>query len=125
MSTSSTRQRAAAAATAERAAAAAREARIAEAEAAARRAAETARAATVAAEAAAEAAVALRAEVDGDVEGGDDRHDGRNHRRRVSPSPQPRRGRRGRRDSPIVQRVIKESGGSTPWPMLTKTNYND
>jgi hypothetical protein len=26
---------------------------------------------------------------------------------------------------PVVKPVIKEFGGCTPWPMLTKMNYND
>jgi hypothetical protein len=47
--------------------------------------------------------------------------------RRISPSPVLRRGCHHHRGSlpPVIQCVIKESGGSTPWPMLTKTNYND
>ena len=41
---------------------------------------------------------------------------------RASPSPNRRRGRRGRPGSPpVVQTVVKDTGGG--WPMLTKTNY--
>ena len=42
------------------------------------------------------------------------------HRRRVSPSPERRRGRRG--NSPIVQ-VYRDPGGG--WPQLTRSNYHD
>ena len=34
-----------------------------------------------------------------------------------------RRGGRGR--SPVIQTVYKDSGGSTTWPMLSKTNYHE
>jgi hypothetical protein len=41
-------------------------------------------------------------------------------RRNVSPSPLQRRGRHHYRGSPpVIQRVIKESNGSTSWLMLT------
>ena len=48
-------------------------------------------------------------------------------RRRIpSPSPERRRGRRGRRGSPAaVQTVYKDSGTGTPWPMLIKANYHE
>ena len=46
------------------------------------------------------------------------------HRQRASPSPDRRRGRRGRPSSPpVVQTVVKDAGGG--WPMLTKTNYTE
>jgi len=44
------------------------------------------------------------------------------HGLRASPSPDRRRGRRGRLGSPlVVQTIVKDAGGG--WPMLTKTNY--
>jgi hypothetical protein len=44
------------------------------------------------------------------------------HRQRAYPSPDRRRGHRGRPGSPpIVQTLVKDVGGG--WPMLTKTNY--
>lgn len=46
-----------------------------------------------------------------------------NYRRR-SPSV-PRRGRRRHDHELVVQRVVKEVGGSTPFPQLTRTNYED
>jgi hypothetical protein len=120
MSTSSTHRRAAVAAAAT-ANAEAREARIA---AIAQQAAETARAAVTAGEAAAAAAAVWHEEDADDQDGaqpwGPHRH------RNVSPSPVPRRGCHHRQGSPpVVQCVIKESGGSTPWLMLTKTDYNN
>jgi hypothetical protein len=121
MSTSLTRRRAVvAAATAD---AEARESRIATTEATVQQAAETARAVAAATEVVAAAAVTLRAEDD------DDRELAQlnpHKYRRGSPSPQPRRGHHHRRGSPpVVQHVIKESSGSTTWPMLTKMSYND
>jgi hypothetical protein len=96
MSTSSTRRRAAATATAD---AEAREARIAAVKAAAQQAAD---------------------DRDGARPFGPHRH------RNVSPLPVRRRGCHHRRGSPpVVKPVIKEFGGCTPWPMLTKMNYND
>jgi hypothetical protein len=124
MSTSSTHQRVVAAAAAAAAAnAEAREARISAAEAAVQQAAEMARAAVATAEAAAATVAALR-------EDADDQHGSRPrdpHRHcNVSPSPVQRDDCHHRRGSPpVVQRVIKESGGSTPWLMLTNTNYNN
>jgi hypothetical protein len=113
MSTSLTRRRAAVAAAAA-ANAESREARIAAAEPATQQATETARVAVV---------VALREDTD-DQDGVRPR--GPHRRRNVSPSPVRRRGCHHRHGSPpVVQRVIKESGGSMSWPMLTKMNYND
>ena len=46
-------------------------------------------------------------------------------RRRRDQSPARHRGRGGRRESPVIQTVYKDSGTGTPWPMLTKTNYQE
>jgi hypothetical protein len=123
MSTSSTHRRAdvavAGATNAE-----AHEARIAASEAALQQAVKTARAAVTAAEAAAVASMAIRDEDTDDKDGARPRSPHRRHN--ISPSPVRRRGSYHCCDSPpVVQCVIKESDGSTPWPMLTKTNYND
>ena len=40
-----------------------------------------------------------------------------------SPDPDRHRRRGGRGRSPVIQAVYKDSGGSTTWPMLSKTNY--
>jgi hypothetical protein len=118
MSTSSTRRRAAVAAVA------VANAEVLEARIAAAEAAEMAKAAVATAEDAAAAATTLREEDADDKDGARSRDSHRHHS--VSPSPVRRRGRHHHRGSPpIVQRVIKESGGSTPWPMLSKMNYND
>jgi len=46
-------------------------------------------------------------------------------RRRVSQSPAPRRGRRGRGEV-IVERVVKEqTSGAIQYPMLTRSNYQE
>jgi hypothetical protein len=42
-----------------------------------------------------------------------------------SPSPERHRGRGGSRMSPAVQTVYKDSDVGAPWPMLTKTNYDE
>jgi hypothetical protein len=123
MSTSPTHRRAAIAAAAA-ANAESHEAHIAAAKAVAQQAAEMARAVVTAAEAAAAAAAALREEDADDRDGA--RPQSPHRCRSVSPSPMRCRGRHHRRGSPpIVQRVIKESSGSTPWLMITKTNYNN
>ena len=44
-------------------------------------------------------------------------------RRRQSPSPERRRGHRGRLPAP--QMVYRDSGAGAPWPMLTKSNYHE
>jgi hypothetical protein len=96
----------------------AREAHIAVAEVAVQQAVETARAAITA------AVAALREEDADDRDGAQPR--GPHRHCNVSPSIVRLRGHHHRRGSPpVVQRIIKESGVSTPWPMLTKTNYND
>jgi hypothetical protein len=123
MSTSSTHRRADVAA-AGATNAEAHEARIAASEAALQQAVKTARAAVTAAEAAAVAATTLCDEDTDDKDGARPRSPHRRHN--ISPSPMRRRGSYHCRDSPpVIQCVIKESDGSTPWPMLTKTNYND
>jgi hypothetical protein len=123
MSTSSTHRRADVAA-AGATNAEAHEARIAASEAALQQAVKTARAAVTVAEAAAVASMTLRDEDTNDKDGARPRSPHRRHN--ISPSPVRRRGSYHCRDSlPVVQCVIKESDGSTPWPMLTKTNYND
>ena len=97
--------------------------RLTAAEAAAAQAIEAARQAAAAAQAAANTAAALRAELERQP-----REPSRSPvRHRIpSPSPERRRGRRGRRGSPAaVQAVYKDSGTGTPWPMLTKTNSHE
>jgi hypothetical protein len=83
-----------------------------------------ARAVIATTQAAAVAAAALHEEDTDDHDVARPRGPDRHHN--VSPLLVRCRGRHHRRGSPpIVQRVIKESIGSMPWPMLTKTNYND
>jgi len=77
---------------------------------AAMRAAEMARQAAAVAQASAAASAALRSKVE-------------RLPHHESPSPERRRGHRGR--SLVVQTMYKESRAGTPWPMLTKTNYNE
>ena len=74
------------------------------------------------AQAAVAAAAMLRAEMERELEpaGGSRSPIGR---RRQSPSPERRHGRRGR--SPVLQTVYRDSGAGTPWPMLTKSNYHE
>jgi hypothetical protein len=96
---------------------------IALVEAVAQQAVETARAAVAAAEATAAAAASLR-EVDLDDRDGA-RPWGPHRHRNISPSPVRHWGHHHRCGSPpIIQHIIKESDGSTPWLMLTKLNYN-
>jgi len=91
--------------------------RLAAAEAAAAQAIKAARQAAAAAQAAANTAAALRAELERQP-----REPSRSLVRRRIPSPSPER----RRGSPAaVQKVYKDSGTGTPWPMLTKTNYHE
>ena len=71
------------------------------------------------------AAAALRAKVENGTAHPAGSQSPHRHRR-VSPSPECRRERHGQCGSPAaVQTIIKDSSGSTPWPMLTKTNYNE
>ena len=42
-----------------------------------------------------------------------------------SSDPDCRRGCGDRGRSPVIQAVYKDSGGSTTWPMLSKTNYHE
>ena len=44
-------------------------------------------------------------------------------RRRPSPSPTPRRGRRP--PEVIIRRTVKEVGASVQFPMLTRSNYQE
>jgi len=109
--------------------------RLAAAEAAAAQAAQAAWEAAAAAQEAAATAAALRAEVDRepraygrrspDPRRGSPSRSPERHRRAQSPSPAHRRGRGGRRGSPVVQTVYKDGGAGTPWPMLTKSNYHE
>jgi hypothetical protein len=84
---------------------------IAVAEAMAAQAAEVAKAVTAVAEAAAATAAALHAEEDNDKER---THVSRSPHRcqHASPSPERRRGLRGRRGSPVILQVIKELRGA-------------
>jgi hypothetical protein len=45
-------------------------------------------------------------------------------RHRVSPSPAPRRGRQ-RGGEVVIERIRESGGGSTTYPMLTRTNYQE
>ena len=124
MATSAERAAAAAAAAEQRAR------RLAVAEAAAAQAQQAAEAAVAAARNAAATAVALRREL---VE--EDPRDRRpflrrspERERRQTRSPdrdQDRRRGRARGRSPVIQTVYKDSGASSTWPMLNKTNYHE
>jgi len=95
--------------------------RLAVAEAVAAATVEMARQAAAAAQDAVATAAALCAEMEREPEpaGGSHSPVGR---RRQSPSPERRRGRRGR--SPVLQTVYRDSRAGTPWPMLIKSNYH-
>ena len=121
---------------AERAAAAAaaaehRAQRLAAAEAAAAQAQQAAEAAAAAARNAAATAAALRRELVEEDPPRDRRPFPRRspeRERRQTRSPdrdQDRRRGRARGRSPVIQTVYKDSGASSTWPMLNKTNYHE